>query len=534
MKIDRLLAACGGLILATSLMVPAHGQRATSGKGAPVAAVSPEAAATVVIYNASATDAAELARFYASRRGIPGDNVVSLKCSTNEEITRVEYDKEIAQPLRETFLTKSWWDRPEAGAVTESKIKYVALIRGIPLKIQPHFEPYEGNKPTGPEKISTHNEAAVDSEIAILGVNTRQISGGLNNPYFRSYRRIGDASLPPLLLVCRLDAPTADEVRRMIEDSLAAEARGLKGFAYIDARGTKEPGLAEGDKWLLSAAHIARRKGMPVILDQGEGLYPATYPMNNAGVYLGWYAENVAGPFVRPGFRFERGAIAVHIHSFSAASLRDARRFWCAPLLAAGASATLGNVYEPYLGLTPQLDVFMDRLRSGFTFAESAYMSQPYLSWMTTFIGDPLYRPFKTMERASAESTNPWEAYERGAQLWFEAGPEQGAAALKQSAQKLRSGMIMEGLGLLQLAAEDLQSAVNSFEQAATLYRDPQDIVRTTVHQVFQLKALNRTPDAINVARKRLAHFRNDPVADVLRAIEADMTVAAGSPPREQ
>ena len=51
-----------------------------------------------------------------------------------------------------------------------------------------------------------------------------------------------------------------------------------------------------------------------------------------------------------------------------------------------GAAATLGNVYEPYLTLTPHLDVFHDRLCAGFTFAEASYMSQRVLSWMTTSV----------------------------------------------------------------------------------------------------------------------------------------------------
>ena len=55
--------------------------------------------------------------------------------------------------------------------------------------------------------------------------------------------------------------------------------------------------------------------------------------------------------------------------------------------------------------LTPHLDIFHDRLRAGFTFAESAYMSQRVLSWMTTFVGDPLYRPFKGA--ASSRKSRP-------------------------------------------------------------------------------------------------------------------------------
>ena len=81
------------------------------------------------------------------------------------------------------------------------------------------------------------------------------------------------------------------------------------------------------------------------------------------------------------GIHFLPGAIAAHIHSYSAATLRDENSCW-APLFSRGAAATVGNVYEPYLELTAHLDILNDRLLHGFTFAESVFMSSRVLSWM--------------------------------------------------------------------------------------------------------------------------------------------------------
>ena len=116
--------------------------------------------------------------------------------------------------------------------------------------------------------------------------------------------------------------------------------------------------------------------------------------MTDVAVYAGWYASDVAGPFRREDFRFRRGAVAYHIHSWSAASLRTRTSYWVGPLLAKGAAVTMGNVYEPYLQYTPHVDVFFKRLLAGAPFLEAAYASQPVLSWQTTFEGDPLYQPF--------------------------------------------------------------------------------------------------------------------------------------------
>ncbi|MEQ1862411.1 MAG: TIGR03790 family protein, partial [Chthoniobacteraceae bacterium] len=499
---------CRALIAAFALALPA----------AHAAKPTPEAVATIVVFNENDPDSGELARYYAAQRGVPEENLVGLKCSANEQISREEFDRDIAGPLRAAFEKNQWWKLREAdgplGRVEASSIHFVALMRGIPLKISRLATPYEGDSTAGPPQIMAHNEAAVDSELAVLGVHTRHISGGLNNPYFRSYQRTRESGLASLLLVCRLDAPTPALVRRMIDDSLAAEQRGLSGIAYIDARGTKDPQLKEGDQWLLNAATTARRKGMPVVLDTGAGLYPHDYPMTHAAIYLGWYAEHVAGPFARADFRFEPGAVALHLHSFSGSTLRDPKRNWCAPLLAAGAAATVGNVYEPYLGFTPNLDVFFDRLRAGFTFAESCYMSQRLLSWMTTFVGDPLYRPFKNVEVSSIDApADEWEAYRQGARVWFEQSPKAGEAALRKSATQFKSGAILEGLGLLQLSADRLDDAARTFEAAAAAYTEPADILRATIHEVFQLRTLKRRDEALELARKRIAQFPGAPGA---------------------
>lgn len=528
------LALLLGLVAAASA-APKAKKAAPAPKEVIEAKPTRESTATVVIFNENDPDSRLLARYYAARRGVPPNNIIGLKCSTQEEITRTEYDRDIATPLRAIFAEKAFWKlRPEGdahGRIEASCIHYVALMRGMPLKIAPQMEGYEGDSHEGPAQVMAKNEACVDSELAVLGVYTRHISGGLNNPYFRSYQRMPESGIPSLLLVCRLDAPTPEMVRRMIDDSIATEKRGLRGIAYIDARGTQDPQLVEGDKWLQNAATTARRKGMPVVLDTGAGLYPESYPMKHAAIYLGWYAENVAGPFVRPDFRFEPGAVAVHLHSFSGATLRDSHRFWCAPLLSAGAAATLGNVYEPFLGFTPNLDVFFDRLRAGFTFAESAYMSERLLSWMTSFIGDPLYRPFPDGGLASVgEPQDEWDAYRLGAHVWFDRGEEAGTAELRKQAAQFKSGVVLEGLGLLQLTADRIGEAEHTFEDAAEAYVEPADILRATIHQVFQLRTLKHPHEALMLARKRAAQFPNVPGVDVLRSLEGQLAEATAKP----
>jgi hypothetical protein len=73
----------------------------------------------------------------------------------------------------------------------------------------------------------------------------------------------------------------------------------------------------------------------------------------------------------------------------------------------------MGNVYEPYLALTPHVDIFTRRLLQGDYFAEAAYASEKGLSWMLTVVGDPLYRPFRLpLPSALAEVSDPHTAHD--------------------------------------------------------------------------------------------------------------------------
>ena len=151
-----------------------------------------------------------------------------------------------------------------------------------------------------------------------------------------------------------------------------------------------------GDEWIGGAAEICRRLGFETTVDTNGGTFPAGFPMSQIAFYCGWYAGDACGPFAQPTVEFMPGAFAYHLHSFSAANLRSRTQNWVGPLLAKGATVTMGCVAEPYLAGTPNVSVFAARfIYDGFTFGEAAYASQPVLSWQTTVVGDPLYRPVR-------------------------------------------------------------------------------------------------------------------------------------------
>src|SRR3982751_434717 len=148
-------------------------------------AEKPLAPATIVVFNQDVPESTELAKFYAQKRGIARDHLVGLSISRTEEISRDEYDTMIRDPLRAIFKERRWWtlSEPRDGAVTvtSNAIRFVALMKGVPLKIRPAPD-YPGDKPGGPP-IGNRNDASVDSEVAALGAFSSQISGPLPNPY---------------------------------------------------------------------------------------------------------------------------------------------------------------------------------------------------------------------------------------------------------------------------------------------------------------------------------------------------------------
>ncbi len=495
----------------------------------------PLASMTIVVYNSDLPESVALAKFYAEKRGIARDHLVPLACSKEEEISREEYDATIAKPLRAIFKERQWWklrensDTPE---VISNSIRFVALIKGIPLKIHPTTE-HQGASPT-PIEPGKRNEASVDSELAVTAAFRRGPAGAVDNVYFQSYRPIAEFGAPALMLVCRLDAPDAATVRRMIVDAIETEKSGLWGRGYIDGAHNQAPGLAAGDEWLSNISSQLRKAGIPVIFDDTPAIFPDGYPMTDCALYYGWYTASVAGPFTQSDFRFVPGAIAVHIHSFSATTLRDPNAGWVGPLLTKGAAASLGNVYEPYLQLTAHLDIFNDRLLHGFTFAESFYMSTRALSWMSVAVGDPLYRPYISwnqidLKQEASKNASPWRM-EREFTMENSSKPTAEFRTLaRQAASRAGNCPMIEDLGAQEAQEGNFVSASSYFQQARACYSKRDDILRVVLEEADALIRQDKPKQALDLVRSVLRVTSDAPASALLKKIE--LALAPPSPP---
>jgi len=79
----------------------------------------------LVVANSNSADSVDLARFYAKARGIPEQNVLLLKTSTEYEISQADYEAQVRRPLRE-FLTRQKMNEG---------IRCVCLMWGVPVRI---------------------------------------------------------------------------------------------------------------------------------------------------------------------------------------------------------------------------------------------------------------------------------------------------------------------------------------------------------------------------------------------------------------
>lgn len=482
------------------------------------------AAHTLVVFNQADPESRSLAETYAKARSIPADRVIGLSCALTEEITRADFETTIRKPLEELFQSRGWMKRadnflpnPVLGLegnvpVQQSKenpIWIMVLMRGMPLKI--------AEDPTilAPENLMSQlraNAASVDSELALLPIQGLPLYGLIANPYFadKRIRPFTSFFANYLIMVTRLDGPSPGIVRRMIQDAVEVEKTELTGRAFFDLRSIekKDDPYRLGDEWIERAALLFQARGFEVEIDRRAEVAPKYAPWDQIAFYAGWYTGDFQGPFELPTARFRRGAIAYHIHSFSAETVRSETKNWVGPLLSHGATATMGAVYEPYLRFTPDISLFVSALLSGLSFAEAAYQSQLSLSWMVTFVGDPLYRPFprnfyENLDAAqTADSPDlPWFRL-RKVRLLANAGSlsETKTAVAKLVEDFPKNEIILEGGADIYKDLNEKKDATELYEKALDLVgeREPRDRLRL----LMKLADLNRRDDKPKEALK--------------------------------
>jgi uncharacterized protein (TIGR03790 family) len=358
------------------------------------------AARVVLLANARQPESVALARFYAEQRGVPAANIVALPLPEEESITWRQFVDQVWQPLQDELYRRGWIEGTTTGlldrlgrrrhAPSAHRMSYLVACRGVPLRI---YNDPTLLDPAPTRKIApqfNRNEAAVDAELSLIALGNHETVALVANPLFA---QDGPLTLDAeqVVRVTRLDGPTWSDARRLVTSALEGERTGLAGRYYLDFKGPHP----EGDEWLASVRAQLDELGFDGDGEETPAGFTASSRFDAPALYFGWYAGSLDGPFLRAGFQFPAGAVALHIHSYSAQTLRSDTAAWCGPLVARGVAATVGNVFEPYLQLTHRPNLLLRALAGGRNFGDAAYYALPALSWQAVAIGDPLYRPFQ-------------------------------------------------------------------------------------------------------------------------------------------
>ncbi|HYE33151.1 MAG TPA: TIGR03790 family protein [Methylomirabilota bacterium] len=473
----------------------------------PLAFAAPSGAEALVIFNSSMPESRDVATYYASKRQVPPANVIGLDLPKTETMSREEFTKKLQEPLIAAIEKNGFWKYHDKGELPiEAKVRFAALCYGVPLKITP-----ADLKEKPPEKLPKElqrNEASVEGELALLPLRRgkHELFGPFQNPAYGTTNRHLLHPTNGVFMVTRLDGPSPEIAKGLVDKAMLAEKEGLWGRGYFDLRGIAEGDLAPGDDFIKRAAHASALYGFDTYVNNTAETLPASYPLSNVALYAGWYDPHVSGPFTRTNVDFMPGAIAYHLHSYSAATVRVGWENWVGPLLARGVTATMGTVYEPYLGLTPHVGLLLvEMLHGGRTFGEAAIVCQPALSWQSTFVGDPLYQPahqsFKDQFEGmlAAKSKNTEWGHIKVLNLGGATNSMMVNEYLRDVAGAKNSAVLQEKLGDVLQREGNLLESVEPYERVLKLSTNAQQRLRVALSLGDSLTIFGRQRQAFEV-----------------------------------
>jgi uncharacterized protein (TIGR03790 family) len=333
----------------------------------------------LIVVNQPSALSRQIGEYYAARRRIPASNICRLNASTDEEISRSDFDNQIARPIQ-NYLR---------GHNLVEKVLYIVTTAGVPLKIR-------GNLGLSAEA------ASVDSELTLLYFDlhgrNHALPAGIANPFF------GKTNAPfrhpdfPIYLVTRLAGFDFDDVKGIIDRALIARNRGK---FVIDLKASDN---TRGNAWLLQAAQqlahdrVLLDNSRTVLDHQSEVIGYASWGSNDPdrkqrhlgfrwlpGAIMTEYVSTNGRTFARPPDSWNMGA-----WGDSKATFAGSPQSLTADYIHDGVTGASGHVYEPYLQFTPRPNILLPAYYHGRNLAESYYLAIPLLSWMNIVVGDPL------------------------------------------------------------------------------------------------------------------------------------------------
>ena len=347
----------------------------------------------LVVANEALPASVEIAEYYVQRRNVPANQLLKIRTSVADQVSRQEFERTIHNPIVEWLARTGSHDR----------ILYVVLTKGVPLRI------------AGQGGGRTTTIASVDSELTLLyrRMTGQAVSaaGHVPNPYF-----LGDAQpstarrfshvAQDMFLVTRLDGFGTADVKALIDRGIAPSTAGR---VVLDQRAGAND---KPNEWLAAAAKKLEAQGLGdrVVLEQSSRLVE---DQKDVLGYYSWGSNDPSFTSRVPAVGFAPGALAALFVSTDARTFTEPPAEWkpgpweskqsyhagspqslTGDFVRAGVTGVAGYVNEPYLDTSIRPDILFPAYFAGFNLAEAFYLALPALSWQSVVIGDPLCAPF--------------------------------------------------------------------------------------------------------------------------------------------
>ena len=293
----------------------------------------------LLVVNRKDATSRQIADYYRPLRSVPPANLCYLDVTTAEEIDWKTYQQQIEKPVS-ACLNKG----------LREKILYIVTTLGVPLKISGDGEGF-----------MEAEQSSVDAELALLYGRLQgakyERKGPVPNPFYRKQDVAFRHPVFPIYLVTRLAANDFNDVKAMIDRSLAARNRGK---FVIDLKSAED---VTGNDWLRNAAILLPTDR--VVMDETTNVL---YGQKDVIAYAAWGSNDKNRTRRWLSFQWLPGAIATEFVSTNGRTMARPPANWnittwedkfhffarspqslTADLIHEGATGASGNVYEPFL-----------------------------------------------------------------------------------------------------------------------------------------------------------------------------------------
>ena len=364
---------------------------------------------TLVLYNLASPEGTQIANYYASV--YPGVHTFGLSgLGTSESISATDYLSILRPQVRGQL------DALANDTQNPVTIDLITTTKGLPLRIQVTQPPPPGfplptyTDPGGQQRfiLDWQQYSSLESELAAIDtISTFEMMGDqsdaygthfTHNPYYQQTNAFSHDAYGSRL-TARLDGYTVSDVTDAIDRAQNAfigpmnSPNGPMHF-LID----NDPAQAYDTAMTQLVNGVLTPANMPVTYDATGG-FVGTAP----GPVIGYdshgiHQNSTPADYITTGLNITLadGAVFTSIESFNAFSFNvggyTGSQGQVAQWLQIGGTAGVGNVEEPTATLKTLTneDLMFQSLLDGKTFAEAAWSATSQVSFVNTFVGDPL------------------------------------------------------------------------------------------------------------------------------------------------